>query len=79
MGVASLPERVKPAIDWVAMGKRTSRTPRGGWVRRVLTDLLGTWETRLGERRWLNARREDITAGWPELGVGGARSSVEAE
>jgi hypothetical protein len=48
LGVASLPELVKPA----SVGKHsipcTDRTPRGGRRQRAQTEPLGTWEARFG-------------------------------
>jgi hypothetical protein len=57
---ASLPNVVKPATARVVTGICTWRAFRGERGRRVLIDLLGTWETRPGEPR-LNGGRECIT------------------
>src|ERR1043166_3718706 len=48
LGVASLPNEVKPAPDWEATTVGTSRTPRGERRQRVQKEPAGTWETRFG-------------------------------
>src|ERR1043165_4952803 len=48
LGVASLPNEVKPAPDWEAQTVGTSRTPRGERRQRVQKEPAGTWETRFG-------------------------------
>src|SRR5579864_8469148 len=48
MGVASLPNVVKPASDREATTVGTDRTPRGERRQRARKEPAGTWETRLG-------------------------------
>ena len=48
MGVASLPNEVKPASVREATTKGTDRTPRGQRRQRARKEPAGTWETRFG-------------------------------
>src|ERR1043166_6367041 len=48
MGVASLPNEVKPALDREATTVGTDRTPRGERRQRARKESAGTWETRFG-------------------------------
>src|SRR2546422_6462360 len=48
LGVASLPNEVKPASDWEATIVGTDRTPRGERRQRARKEPPGTWETRFG-------------------------------
>src|SRR5205814_5656250 len=48
LGVASLPNEVKPAPDWEATTVGTDRTPRGERRQRARKETAGTWETRSG-------------------------------
>src|SRR5436190_21776945 len=48
LGVASLPNEVKPAPVWEATTVGTDRTPRGERRQRAWKEPAGTWETRFG-------------------------------
>src|SRR2546426_7552590 len=48
MGVASLPNEVKPAPVWEATTVGTDRTSRGERRQRAQKEAAGTWETRFG-------------------------------
>jgi hypothetical protein len=48
LGVASLPDEVKPVPDWEATTVGTDRTPRGERRQRARKEPAGTWETRFG-------------------------------
>src|SRR5262245_8631993 len=50
LGVANLPNEVKPAPDWEATPVGTDRIARGERRRRARKEPAGTWETRLGVR-----------------------------
>ncbi len=48
LGVASLPNKVKPALEWEATTVGTVQTPRGERRQRAQKEPAGTWETRFG-------------------------------
>jgi hypothetical protein len=48
LGVASLPNKVKPALEWEATTVGAVQTPRGERRQRAQKEPAGTWETRFG-------------------------------
>jgi hypothetical protein len=69
VGVASLPNEVKPAPEGEATTASTRRTPRGGRRQRAQKEPAGTWETRFGvfsgqPLTGSHNRRRGRIAGW---------------